>query len=93
MVIEPWAEMVGAPMGGEFLEACERIDPETSALHRSVVHECVNTLLSDEASTDVFLLALDGLLADQPSAEVLERRTKVLAARFAPPTKKKAVRL
>src|SRR5215813_7980921 len=27
MAIEPWAEMVGTPMGHEFLEACERIDP------------------------------------------------------------------
>lgn len=88
MVIEPWDEMVGAPMGSEFLAACERIDPESEALHRKVALECVNTIVGDEASGEVFVLALDGLLADQPSTEVLEQRTKVLAARFAPPTRK-----
>ncbi len=89
MAIEPWAEMVGAPMGSEFLAACERIDPESEALHRKVALEWVAAILGDEASAEVFLLALDGLLADQPSTEVLEQRTKVLAARFAPPTRKK----
>ncbi|ATB44009.1 TetR family transcriptional regulator [Cystobacter fuscus] len=92
MVLEPWAEMVGAPMGAEFLEACQRIDPESEALHRRVALECVAAIVGDEASAKVFLLALDGLLADEPSNEVLEQRTKVLAARFAPQTRKKAVR-
>ena len=88
MVLEPWAEMVGAPMGREFLEACERIDPESEALHRKVAHECVAAILGDRASAEVFLLALDGLLADLPSIEVLERRTQLLASRFVPPAKK-----
>jgi hypothetical protein len=45
MALEPWAEMVGAPMGHEFLEVCERIDPESEALYREVVHECVTAIL------------------------------------------------
>ena len=89
MALEPWAEMVGAPMGREFLEACERIDPKNEALYRKVAHECVAAILGDDASTEVFLLALDGLLADQPSMEVLEQRTQLLAARFAPRSLKK----
>lgn len=84
MVLEPWAEMVGTPMGPEFLDACERIDPATEAAYREVAHECVATILGDEASAEVFLLAMDGLLSDQPPLEVLERRTELLAARFAP---------
>ena len=92
MALEPWAEMVGTPMGGEFLAVCERIDPESEALYRKVVHECVATILGDEASAEVFLLALDGLLADQPSVEVLEQRTQLLAARFAPRPSKKGAR-
>ena len=92
MALEPWAEMVGAPMGREFLEACERIDPENEALYRKVAHECVAAILRDEASAEVFLLALDGLLADQPSTEVLEQRTQLLAARFAPRSSKKGAR-
>ena len=92
MVLEPWAEMVGAPMGSEFIEACERIDPESEALYRKVVLECVAAILGDEASAEVFLLALDGLLADQPSMQVLEQRTQLLAARFASRPSKKGAR-
>jgi AcrR family transcriptional regulator len=92
MALEPWAEMVGAPMGSDFLEACERIHPESEALYRKVALECVAAILGDEASAEVFLLALDGLLADQPSMEVLEQRTQLLAARFAPRSSKKGAR-
>src|SRR5262245_27526685 len=92
LVIEPWAEMVGAPMGREFLEACERIDPQSEALYRKVAHECVAAIVHDEASAEVFLLALDGLLADRPSMEVLEQRMQLLAARFAPRSAKKGAR-
>jgi len=89
MALEPWAEMVGTPMGSEFLDACELIDPESEALYRKVVYECVAAILGDDASAEVFLLALDGLFADKPSMEVLEERTKLLAARFAPRSRKK----
>lgn len=92
MALEPWAEMVGAPMGGEFLAICERIDPENEALYREVVHACVATILGDDASAEVFLLALDGLFADRPSSEVLAQRTQLLAARFALHQPKKAMR-
>jgi TetR/AcrR family transcriptional regulator, transcriptional repressor of aconitase len=92
MVFEPWAEMVAAPMGSEFLEACERIDPESEARHRKVALECVAAILGDRASAEVFLLALDGLLADQPAMELMEQRTQLLAARFAPRSSKKAAR-
>lgn len=92
MALEPWAEMVRAPMGGEFLETCERIDRESEALYRKVMLECVAAILGDKASAEIFLLALDGLFADQPSMQVLEQRTQVLAARFAPRSSKKAAR-
>lgn len=88
MVLEPWAEMVGAPMAGEFFDACERIDPATSAQHRKVLLGCARALLGDAASAEVFLLALDGLLADTPSTAVLEDRTRLLVARFAPKEKR-----
>src|SRR5262249_55869954 len=71
MALEPWAEMVGTPMGSEFVEVCARIDPESEALYRKVVFECVATILGDKASAEVFLLALDGLFADQPSTKAL----------------------
>ena len=92
LALEPWAEMVGTPMGSEFLDVCERIDPKNEALYRKVAHECVAAILGDEASAEVFLLALDGLLSDQPSMEVLEHRTQLLAARFAPRSSKKGAK-
>jgi hypothetical protein len=51
-------------MGSEFLDVCERIDPESEALYRKVAHECVAAILGDEANAEVFLLALDGSFAD-----------------------------
>ncbi len=92
MVVEPWAEMVCTPMGHEFLEACERIDPGIEARYRGVVHDCVATVLGDASSAEVFLLALDGLLGDRPSTEVLEGRMQLLAARFTPRSSKKGRR-
>ncbi len=92
MALEPWAEMVAAPMGSEFVEVCERIDPESEALYRKVVLECVTTILGDQASAEVFLLALDGLFADQPSMEALEQRTQLLVERFAPRSSKKGAK-
>jgi AcrR family transcriptional regulator len=92
LALEPWAEMVNAPMGRAFLEACEQIDPESEALYRKVAHECVAAILGDKASAEVFLLALDGLLTDQPSMNVLEERTQLLAARFAPRSSGKGAR-
>lgn len=83
MAIEPWAEMVGAPMGSEFLDACERIDPEIEALHRKVALQCVETILGDGKTAEVFLLGLDGLLADQPTVSVFEQRVRILVERFA----------
>lgn len=85
LALEPWAEMVGKPMGSEFLEVCERIAPENEAIYRKFAHECVAEILGDEASAEVFLLALDGLFTGRSSMEVLEQRTQLLAARFAPP--------
>ncbi len=92
LALEPWAEMLGTLMGGEFLEVCERIDPESHALYRKVARECVAAILGDEASAEVFLLALDGLFADQPSMAVLEQRTQLLAARFAVGSSKRGAR-
>ncbi|MGE0785158.1 MAG: TetR/AcrR family transcriptional regulator [Sandaracinaceae bacterium] len=83
LAIEPWAEMAKATMGGEFHEVCERFTPESEAHYRKMMCDCVATVLGDEESAEVFVLALDGQFTDRPSAEVLEQRTQLLAARFA----------
>ncbi|WAS95341.1 TetR/AcrR family transcriptional regulator [Nannocystis punicea] len=92
MVLEPWADMVGAPMGSEFFDVCERLDPATDAEHRKVALECVGAILGDKERAEVFLLSLDGLLADLPAISVLERRLQILAERFVQPAKAKARR-
>ena len=84
LVVEPWAEMVDAAMGHAFLETCARIDPENEALFRAVAHEAGTHIPGDQNSAGVFLLALDGLLADGPASPVLQARVRLLAARFAP---------
>jgi len=85
MVVEPWTDMVGAPMGAEFFDVCERLDPEIDAHHRQVALDCVAAILGDVRSAEVFLLALDGLLADRPPVAVLEERVGILAAHFTRP--------
>lgn len=82
MVLEPWMDMVSAPMGTEFFDVCERIDPEIDVLHRRVALECVTEILQDAAKSEVFLLSLNGLLEDQPEVSVLERRLKILSQQF-----------
>jgi AcrR family transcriptional regulator len=82
MVLEPWSDMAGAPMGGEFFDVCERIDPDIEAQHRKVAFECVAAILEDHDRAEVFLLSLDGLLTDSPTISVLERRIQILAEQF-----------
>lgn len=87
MVLEPWSDMVEAPMGSEFFDACERLDPAIEAQHRKVALECVAVILGDKERAEVFLLSLDGLLTDQPTVSVLERRLQILAEQFIQPVK------
>ena len=84
MVLEPWEDMVSAPMAAEFHDVCRRVDPELESEHHAVLLECVAAILGDRASADVFALALEGLLVDEPAPAVLEARVALLAGRFAP---------
>lgn len=82
MVVEPWKDMVGAPMSGEFYDVCERIDPAISEQHYRVFLECARALLPEDGVAEVFLLSLEGLLTDEPSVATLENRVKILATQF-----------
>lgn len=85
MVLEPYSVMARTPMGSEFFDVCERLEPAISELHRKVALQCVTAILGDEETAEVFLLALDGLLADEPTLEILEDRTRILTTRFVQP--------
>lgn len=82
MVLEPWEDMVGAPMGGEFIDVCERVDLAISARHHQVAKDCFTQILGNKESADVVLLALNGFLADKPSVPTLKRRIEILAKNF-----------
>jgi AcrR family transcriptional regulator len=90
MVLEPWADMVAAPMGSEFFDVCARLDPKIEQQHRTVALQCVAAILGDEEKAEVFLLSLDGLFADEPSTAVLGRRLQILADLFVQPTRANA---
>ncbi|MCY1042768.1 TetR/AcrR family transcriptional regulator [Corallococcus sp. bb12-1] len=87
MVLEPWSDMVAAPMGTEFFDVCARLDPGIDAHHRKVALQCLAAILGDEERAEVFLLSLEGLLADEPAMAVLERRLRILAGQFVRPMK------
>ncbi len=82
VLIDPYSVMYGAPMANEFFDACDRIDEETSKRHRRIATDCVAAILEDPLAADVFILALDGLLADEPTTTTLSERVRLLAARF-----------
>lgn len=82
MVFEPWEDMVGAPMAADFYDVCDRLAPEVSEHHEKVVLDCVTAILKDALAAEVFVLALQGLLADKPSLASLEGRARLLIDRF-----------
>ena len=82
MLLEPWAEIEGAPMAHEFHDVCARIEPEMEARYQQVMLQNVETILESKEFAEVFLLALDGLQADMPMAAVLRRRVALLIDRF-----------
>ncbi len=82
MIVEPWADMSGAPMAGEFYGVCERLDPEIVSLHRMVALDSFEALLGDKVSAEVFLLAVEGQIGDKPDVRELEARICLLIRRF-----------
>lgn len=83
-LLDLWSEMESAPMSGDFLDACERLRPQVAQLHRDSFHRCVVQVLGDPVVSLVFQLALEGLLEDRPTLDVLQVRVRILVDRFAP---------
>ncbi|MCQ4317837.1 TetR/AcrR family transcriptional regulator [Stutzerimonas zhaodongensis] len=86
LALEPWAEMAGTLKGGEYHEICKRVAPDSEERYRKFTHECVCEVLGDASVAEVFLLALNGLFADEPEPDVLERRIILLVSHFSRPT-------
>lgn len=81
-LLQPLAEVAGAPQGGDLFEQALTLTPEIHEQHHALTRELLRELIADETAADVFRLALKGLLADQPPPETLRARVSVLAARF-----------
>lgn len=81
-LMQPLAEVAGAPQGGELFEQALTLTPEIHERHHALTRELLSGLIADETEADVFRLALKGQLADHPAPETLRSRVAVLAARF-----------
>jgi AcrR family transcriptional regulator len=84
MLEEPWKDMFGAPMSGDFYDVCERLNPEVANQHKQLAVQCFALIIGDQPSAEVFLLALDGMLADNPTPALLGERIELLVQRFTP---------
>jgi AcrR family transcriptional regulator len=84
LLIEPWDELMGAPMAAEFHEACQRILPAEQARYDRVRLKSTQAILGSKEAAEVFSLAVDGLIGDLPKTPLLRKRLALLAAKFAP---------
>jgi hypothetical protein len=83
LVLDPWKDLiVDAPMGAEFYEACSRVTPDVDERHRKMQLKYTQAVLGTKEASEVFMLAVDGLIQDQPVTKVLRRRLEVLIDRF-----------
>jgi AcrR family transcriptional regulator len=82
LLLEPWDEMMGAPMAAEFYEVCSRLFPQVETKHERLVLKYTQAILETKELSEVFMLAVDGLQADLPTTRVLRRRLQILIERF-----------
>lgn len=83
LLLEPWRQfIVDAPMGAEFYETCSRVAPEIEKRHSKMQLKYAQTILGSKEVSEVFMLAVDGLIQDLPAPKVLRRRLEVLIDRF-----------
>lgn len=83
IVVDTWALVMDSPMAKEFYEACLRVLPEIHAKHERKLYELTRALFDSKETTQVFMLAVDGLMGDLPGAQTLHKRIAVLVERFA----------
>ncbi|MDY7227221.1 TetR/AcrR family transcriptional regulator [Hyalangium rubrum] len=84
LLLEPWDQLVGAPMASEFYEACARLLPEVEAKHERLRLKYTQAILETKELSELFMLAVDGLQSDVPATRVLRRRVQLLIERFVP---------
>jgi TetR/AcrR family transcriptional regulator, transcriptional repressor of aconitase len=79
--VEPYEEIMQAPMAEEFLIACEQVIPEVLDDHARRWRALLGKVLPARL-VEVFDLAIEGMLSDTPSVAGYRKRIAVLAERF-----------
>ena len=82
LLLEPWAEMVNAPMASEFYATCVRLFPQVEEKHERRKIKLLQQILGTKENTELFMLSVDGLEGDMPTAGILRRRVELLIERF-----------
>ncbi|WNG41047.1 TetR/AcrR family transcriptional regulator [Archangium violaceum] len=82
LLLEPWDELMGAPMAADFYEVCSRLFPQVEAKHVRQQLKLTQAILENKELAEVFMLAVDGLQGDLPATRVLRRRLQLLIERF-----------
>lgn len=84
LLLEPWAQMVSAPMASEFYETCVRLFPQVEAKHEKLILKLLQAVLGTHENAELFMLSVDGLEGDLPKTAILRRRMELLIERFVP---------
>ncbi|MDE5306655.1 hypothetical protein PY546_08365 [Providencia stuartii] len=58
LILEPWADRIGAPMGAEFYDICEQLAPSIVQQHQQFILQCVAVILQDEMAAKVFFIGI-----------------------------------
>jgi TetR/AcrR family transcriptional regulator, transcriptional repressor of aconitase len=82
LLLEPWDELMGAPMAADLYEVCSRLFPQVEAKHVRMQLKLTQAILENKELSEVFMLAVDGLQSDLPTTRVLRRRLQLLVERF-----------
>lgn len=82
LLLEPWAEMVNAPMASEYYATCVRLFPEVEEKHEKAKLKLLQNILGTRENAELFSLSIEGLEGDMPAAPILRRRVQLLIERF-----------
>ena len=82
LLIKPWTRILNSPSGAEFIEHCHKFFPQLDAEYEKKILKLLMPIFADKATTEVFMLCIDGLYADDPAPAILRKRVRLLIERF-----------
>lgn len=82
LLFKPWTYIYESPSGAEFIEQCHKYFPQLDAEYEKEVIKLLLPIFENKATSEVFMLCVDGLYADDPTPAVLRKRVRLLIERF-----------